>query len=131
MRTAPSFLVVEDEPTATEHLCSLLRALYGPELAVTTSRDGASAVEHLRQRPFSAILTDHAPADVPGVDLLAIARLEAPGTPRILMTRQPSLDLARDAINRAGVHALLRKPYALPELRDVLAIAQRAAAYRP
>lgn len=87
---------------------------------ITEVESGEGALEKLRAQPFDVVISDYSMQYLDGIGLLEIVRRDHPETCRVLVTGHGHFELARDAINRAGVHAFLTKPIAPAQLPDVL-----------
>ncbi len=116
--TQPRILLVADN--ATERLV-LARQLSRLGAAATAVRDGAEAVEAVRQSGFEAMLIDRR---LPGIDGLEVTRLirGLPGgreLPIILMTAETREEHRRECL-AAGVDDYLDKPLEMARLRDTL-----------
>ena len=108
-------LVVDDEPAVR---FTLEEALASPELAVSSAASAAEALP--LAAGADAVVTDLV---MPGEDGLALAgRLREldPDLPVILLTARGSERIAVQAM-KAGVHDYLTKPFAVEELRLVVA----------
>ena len=75
-------LLCDDEESLCRSLGRILRSA-GHEVV---TQNGEQGLARLRQERFDLILTDIRMPDVSGFDILAAARLHAPGTPVIAMT---------------------------------------------
>ncbi len=101
-------LVVDDEEIVLAALKeSLLRAQYDV-IAVSNPVD---ALEQIKQRDFSVIITDQSMPDMTGLELLARARLIQPYATRILVTAVLSLDIVIEAINSGEIYRFIVKPW--------------------
>jgi response regulator RpfG family c-di-GMP phosphodiesterase len=106
----PTILLVDDEPDILESLAALLeRAQQG--IRVRTASSGAAALDVLRSETVDLILTDDKMPGMNGLEFLEEAAHIAPGTPRILITAFPDLDVAIRAINEAGIENFVTKPF--------------------
>mgnify|MGYP003542918195 CR=1 FL=1 len=117
MTTASHFslLVVDDEPDLrTLYELTLLREGYDIETAGTVEE----ALAHLKDRTFSAVITDMRLPDGTGLDLLR--RLEEGGRREkaIVITAYGSAENAVEAL-KAGAYDYLTRPARIEEL-DVL-----------
>ena len=101
-------LVVDDDPDMLGILTRLLRK---DGYQVVALQDAEEAAHRLGQEPFDVILSDYAMPGMNGVDLLRRAKLVRPGALRILLTGQPDLAMAVDAINRGEVYRFMAKPF--------------------
>ena len=114
-----SLLVVDDEPDLrTLYELTLLREGYDIETAATVEEAWA----HLRDRTYSAVITDMRLPDGTGLDLLR--RLEEAGRREkaIVITAYGSAENAVEAL-KAGAYDYLTKPVDLKQFRAVVASA--------
>ena len=121
MTTASHFslLVVDDEPDLrTLYELTLLREGYDIETAGSVE----DALGHLKDRTFSAVITDMRLPDGTGLDLLR--RLEETGRREkaIVITAYGSAENAVEAL-KAGAYDYLTKPVDLKQFRAVVASA--------
>lgn len=116
-----SVLVVDDEPA----LCRALnRVLSGKGYEVVTASSAKVAVELITQRQFGVILTDIMMPEMTGVDLLRIIRAYDLDVPVILMTGNPTVETATEAIT-LGALQYLSKPVANDALIEAVERASR------
>jgi len=114
-----SLLVVDDEPDLrTLYELTLLREGYDVETAGTVE----DALLHLKDRTYSAVITDMRLPDGTGLDLLR--RLEDTGRREkaIVITAYGSAENAVEAL-KAGAYDYLTKPVDLKQFRAVVASA--------
>jgi two-component system response regulator PilR (NtrC family) len=114
-----SLLVVDDEPDLrTLYELALLREGYDVETAGTVE----DALLHLKDRTYSAVITDMRLPDGSGLDLLR--RLEEAGRREkaIVITAYGSAENAVEAL-KAGAYDYLTKPVDLKQFRAVVASA--------
>jgi two-component system response regulator PilR (NtrC family) len=122
MTTSPShfsLLVIDDEPDLrTLYEMTLLREGYDIETAGTVEE----ALAHLKDRSYSAIITDMRLPDGSGLDLLR--KLEEAGRREkaIVITAYGSAENAVEAL-KAGAYDYLTKPVDLKQFRAVVASA--------
>ena len=99
-------LIVDDEKSIRTTLCEILRASdYEIEVAV----DAATALELLSRMEFDVVLSDIVLPCINGIELLKRIRETAPFAQVIMMTGEPSIDNAAEAL-RAGAFDFLTKP---------------------
>ncbi|HET7865731.1 MAG TPA: sigma-54 dependent transcriptional regulator [Burkholderiaceae bacterium] len=116
---APSLLVVDDEPDLrTLYELTLLREGYDVETAGSVD----DAWLHLKDRTYSAVITDMRLPDGTGLDLLR--RIEEAGRREraIVITAYGSAEGAVEAL-KAGAYDYLTKPVDLKQFRNVVASA--------
>ncbi len=112
-KPAQELLVVDDEPRV---LAALKEVLERQGFAVCASPDPLRAIELVRQREFSAVLTDHLMPGMSGMDLLVECRRLRPRTTRVLITAALSLPTLVEAINKGEIYRFLAKPWLREEL---------------
>jgi EAL domain-containing protein (putative c-di-GMP-specific phosphodiesterase class I) len=117
---APRVLIADDDPAVAR---SLQRVLGAAGFEVVIVGDGNAAVEELKTRGFEVVLTDIHMPGTNGVDLLRLVRAYDLDVPVILMTGEPEVDTAVEAIE-LGALGYLRKPL---DAERVVAKVQRAA----
>jgi CheY-like chemotaxis protein len=99
--------VVDDEAPVALFMHDLL-AHWG--LAVTTFADARAALGALAESAaFDIVITDHTMPGMTGLDLARAARALRPGLPVLMFTGYGE-GITAEAMERAGVAALLRKP---------------------
>ncbi|KRF00548.1 hypothetical protein ASG87_12710 [Frateuria sp. Soil773] len=109
-------LVVDDQPQSRDMLCDLLDSFGFDSLPAA---DGGEALELLRRRPDSLVLTDQRMPGMDGWALLQAVRRDHPGTPVLLYSSLPprrpgGLDAA------LAFDAALLKPASARQLLDAV-----------
>jgi response regulator RpfG family c-di-GMP phosphodiesterase len=105
-----TILLVDDEVDILDSLKPVLES-HIEDVEVRTAESGAQALDLLRKAPVDLILSDYKMPGMNGLDFLDQASRIAPGTPRILITAFPDLDIAIRAINEAGIEHFITKPF--------------------
>jgi EAL domain-containing protein (putative c-di-GMP-specific phosphodiesterase class I)/ActR/RegA family two-component response regulator len=101
-----SVLVVDDDSAVAR---VLQRVLVAAGYDVVLAANGTFAVEAIMARAFDVILTDIHMPGMTGVELLGIVRAYDLDVPVILMTGEPTLETAMEAV-RLGALQYLSKP---------------------
>jgi CheY-like chemotaxis protein len=114
-RQAPRLLVVSDDSTLRQGLCSLLTVL---DCHAEAASDGDDALARLVSFHYDVVCLHLRRAGVSGWDAAATIRRLAPAT-RILLFTDMRGALDHQRAGRAGV-ALVRTPIVLPELTAAL-----------
>ena len=116
-------LIVDDEKSIRMTVGEFLR-LDGH--TVTLAEEAAAARARLRTEAVDVVVTDIILPRVSGVTLLQEIKAATPDVQVIMMTGEPTVDTAVEAV-RAGAYDYLAKPVGKPEL---LAVVRRAAALK-
>lgn len=114
----PQILVVDDEPAIRESL-QLILAQDGYEVAVAA--DGEEAVEAVRKRRYDLIFLDVLLPRVSGPEVFKVIRERDPKAMVVLITAYSDHPQALEALE-LGPAMLLRKPFRIQEIRDVVQI---------
>lgn len=117
----PRILVVDDDPNV---LRSITRTLKGWNYDVITARTGQEAVCRVVEDRFDAILSDIAMPEIDGIQLLREVRTHDLHVPVILITGDPAVRTAVQALEYGAFH-YLTKPVNPSEMQVVLGKALR------
>jgi EAL domain-containing protein (putative c-di-GMP-specific phosphodiesterase class I) len=117
-------LLVEDELELSRLYREVLAAA---GFDIETASDGASALESLRRNDYDVVLSDIAMPVMDGLELLAKVREHDADLPVLLLTANPTLETAVEAVEHHA-HRYLTKPVALETL--VSAVDSAVAARR-
>ncbi len=114
-----SFLVIEDNDAQRAALEEYLNGLSTSKTphTVYVAPDGELAHAVLKERPVDVIISDLMLPDTTGIDIVKRVRETAPDTPFLILTGQPSIETAIEAI-RAGATDYLIKPVDFTLLRN-------------
>jgi diguanylate cyclase (GGDEF)-like protein len=115
-------LVVDDEMTFCELLCSAIESRY----KVTPCHTGREAISLLEQNDFDVVVTDLRLADISGIEVLRCAKTKDPYTEVLVMTGFASLESASVAID-LGAISYIEKPL---QLDDFIVRIEKAMASR-
>ena len=119
-----TLLYVDDE---LENL-TVFEALFSAEYAVRTAVSGAAALEILHSEPVAVLLTDQRMPGMSGNRLLGEASACCENVVTVVVTAYADTELILGAIRAGHVHDYVLKPYAPPQLREVVSSA--VAEYR-
>ncbi|HXS67315.1 MAG TPA: response regulator, partial [Candidatus Polarisedimenticolia bacterium] len=109
----PPILIVDDEDIV---LAALKETLKRANYDVVPISDPVAALEEIKKREFSAIITDQSMPNLTGLELLGQAREIQPYATRILVTAVLDLDTVIDAINKGEIYRFVVKPWLREEL---------------
>ena len=127
-------LIVDDEVAVVHALQREFLAIArdhrydGPPLEIITATSAAAAREACAVACPQIVLADYQMPETDGISLLHALRTACPGSVRVLMSGRADTRVLLDAINIAGVHHFLAKPWQTTELRALLAEARSYAA---
>ena len=99
-------LVVDDDANLAR---AIERVLKGAAREVVLVHDGATAIDAIKNRSFDVVLTDIQMPGMSGVDVLRAVRSHDLDVPVVLMTGEPSLETAMEALS-LGALQYLSKP---------------------
>jgi DNA-binding NtrC family response regulator len=123
----PSFelLFVDDEPRILESLSALFS-----DYVVHTAQHGYEALNILKTRQISVIVSDQMMPEMTGVEFLRQAKLTSPDSIRILMTGYADLQAIVDSVNVGEVFRYINKPWNTDKLRETIGFACRVFTQR-
>jgi two-component system chemotaxis response regulator CheY len=116
-------LVVDDEPAIRALVAKIVeRAGH----AVDTARDGAEAIAKLEQNEYSVIVLDLMMPNIDGYGLIEHLKVREGVRPAIIVVSAGDSAALRQ-LDGAMVHSILRKPFDIDVLGDLITAAVRAA----
>jgi response regulator RpfG family c-di-GMP phosphodiesterase len=101
-------LLVDDETAVLELLQEDLERAGYPTIG---ANDPLQALEEIKQRNFSVIISDQRMPGMSGLDLLAQAALIQPNATRMLITAVMDIDTVIEAINKGEIFRFIVKPW--------------------
>jgi response regulator RpfG family c-di-GMP phosphodiesterase len=107
-KPAIPILVVDDEPEVLSVLQETLERAGYEAVGLT---DPLLALEEIKKRKFSVIISDQRMPQLPGLELLGHARKIQPTATRILITAVLHLDTVIEAINKGEIFRFVVKPW--------------------
>ena len=110
-----SVLIIDDEESIRKSLSIILNE---NGYDADSAKNGEEAIKKTAERYYNILLIDIVLPDINGVELLTRIRDAKPKMRKIIMTGNPSLQNAVDALNR-GADAYVMKPL---EIEKILAI---------
>ncbi|HWD93765.1 MAG TPA: HD domain-containing phosphohydrolase [Verrucomicrobiae bacterium] len=113
----PPILVVDDEEIV---LAALKETLRRADFNVVPISDPLQALEEIKQREFSAVITDQSMPGLTGLELLGHARELQPYATRILVTAVLDLDTVIDSINKGEIYRFIVKPWLREEFLNTV-----------
>src|SRR6187401_2523361 len=120
-REPPSVLLVDDDPAV---LRAVGRSLRSRGYVVVTAQDGEEAAKQIGENAFDVILSDIGMPGIDGIQLLRQVREHDLNVPVILITGEPAVRTAVQALEYGAFH-YLTKPVGPDALEAVLEKAVR------
>ena len=102
---AEKILVVDDEASMTQFLGIVLRK---EGYQVTTTNNGADALEKVKAEAFDVVISDIKMPGMDGIQLLQALKKQDPTLPVVLMTAYASQQSAIDAVNLGAFQYLIK-----------------------
>ena len=115
-------MVVEDEPVAMKHICSLIQNFCPGFQIVCQCENGVEALEHATRLRPELVLTDIKMPGMNGIELISELKKRYPDTQTILMSGFQEFEYAKSAI-RQGVIEYMLKPLSVKAVAAALQIA--------
>ncbi|HKR64017.1 MAG TPA: response regulator [Thermoanaerobaculia bacterium] len=115
-------LVVDDEPAIRALIAKIVDRA---GLLVDTAEDGADAIEHLEANQYSVIVLDLMMPNVDGFALIEYLR-ERPGEKPAIIVISAGEPAALRQLDGSVVHSIVRKPFDIDVLGDLISAAARA-----
>jgi DNA-binding NtrC family response regulator len=100
-------LLVDDDREILDLFRHMLRR---EPFAIETARTAVDAFNVLASRPVAVVIADERMPGMSGTELLSRIQVEYPETIRMMVTGQPSVEVAMRAINEGQVYRFLTKP---------------------
>lgn len=118
--TKPTILTVDDDAEVLRAVERDLRRKFAADYRVLRADSGQTALEivrelKIRNNPVALFLVDQRMPGMSGVEFLEQAIKLYPEAKRVLLTAYADTDAAIAAINEAGIHHYLLKPWDPPE----------------
>lgn len=116
-------LVVDDEPAIRALVAKIVERAGHP---VDTARDGAEAIEKLDQTNYAVIVLDLMMPNIDGYGLIQHLKGRAGVKPAVIVVSAGDSAALRQ-LDGALVHSILRKPFDIDVLGDLITAAVKAA----
>jgi DNA-binding response OmpR family regulator len=123
MRPDSRVLVVDDEPAIRALVAKIVERAGHP---VDTARDGADAIEKLNQTDYAVIVLDLMMPNIDGYGLIQHLKDRQGAKPAVIVVSAGDSAALRQ-LDGALVHSILRKPFDIDVLGDLITAAVKAA----
>lgn len=118
-------MIIDDQPGVRRLLCEALKTL---GLTTCEAKDGAEALEKIRNETPGLVILDLKMPGMSGVEFLKNVRRIAVHLPAIVITAYNELEF-RCQLEGLGVRYILQKPFDIPQLYRVVEEALQAGKY--
>lgn len=116
-------LVVDDEPAIRALVAKIVERAGHP---VDTARDGAEAIEKIEQTQYAVIVLDLMMPNVDGYGLISHLKTRPGVKPAVIVISAGDSGALR-RLDGAMVHSILRKPFDIDVLGDLITAAVKAS----
>jgi DNA-binding NtrC family response regulator len=116
-------MVLDDEPIVGDRLRP---ALEKEGFRVEVFTDSSAAIDRLKDKVFSVLVTDVKMRGPSGMDVLRFIREKAPGTRVIVITGYATIETSHEADALGAVH-FIAKPFKLKDLVKLVAKSSQRA----
>lgn len=116
-------MVLDDEPIVGDRLRP---ALEKEGFCVEVFTDSSAAIDRLKEKAFSVLVTDVKMRGPSGMDVLRFIREKAPGTRVIVITGYATIETSHEADALGAVH-FIAKPFKLKDLVKLVAKSSQGA----
>ena len=117
MSFKPEILVIDDEEGIRKLLATILA---DKDYNVDTAANGEEAIRKANEKVYNIALIDIMLPDMSGIELLTQIKETKPRTRKIIMTGNPSLQNAVEALNK-GADAYILKPLDVEKMLNTIA----------
>ena len=111
-----SILIVDDEET----ILRMFKNQFRKDFEITTCNSAEEAIEVLKQRQFTVIISDQKMPGMKGIDFLVEVKNTYPDSIRMLLTGYADAKVARDAINKGQVSNYIDKPWEKEKFKELI-----------
>ena len=123
MGSGSKVLVVDDEPAIRALVAKIVERAGHP---VDTARDGAEAIEKLEAGDYAVVVLDLMMPNVDGYGLIRHLKARGGNQPAIIVVSAGDSAALRQ-LDGAMVHSIIRKPFDIDVLGDLIAAAAKAS----
>lgn len=120
MPSEAAVMILDDEPIVGERLKPLLER-EGFQVEVFT--ESPLAVERLKEKSFTVLVTDMKMRGLTGMDVLRFVQEKSPGTKVIVITGYATIETNREA-EVLGAFQFIAKPF---KMKDLVKLVQKAS----
>jgi CheY-like chemotaxis protein len=113
----PIVLCVDDDMPVLDSLARLLR---DEPYDLVTTNSPRQALEWIKQRHVSVLISDQRMPEMQGTEILKATRESSPATRRIMLTGYADMDAVAKAVNEAEIQRLIPKPWNNYRLKETI-----------
>ena len=108
---------IDDEPNVLE---SLKWVFKDEPYNTYTFHDPFEVLEKMEEDEFAVVVADQVMPDIEGIKFLQLVKEKRPATVCIIMTAQPDLKIAVNAINQGNIFRFVHKPWDIVEIKTTV-----------
>jgi DNA-binding response OmpR family regulator len=123
MGSESKVLVVDDEPAIRALVAKIVERAGHP---VDTARDGAEAIQKIEQTQYAVVVLDLMMPNIDGYGLIQHLKMRDGVKPAVIVVSAGDSAALRQ-LDGAMVHSILRKPFDIDVLGDLITAAVKAA----
>jgi|SaaInl7_200m_RNA_FD_contig_101_199236_length_7817_multi_5_in_0_out_0_5 signal transduction histidine kinase len=113
----PMVLCVDDDEAVIR---SLEREFRGAPFSFVGLHSAQEGLDYLADKRVSVVVSDHRMPGMQGVEFLEAVRQRDPDTFRVMLTAYGDVETVSSAVNRAGIHRIVTKPWDRDALMQIL-----------
>ena len=110
----PKVLIVDDEKGV---LSALRRTLRKEDIEIVEATSAEEGLDLLSRDEVALVLSDHRMPGMKGADFLKMVRERYPDVVRMMLTGDPDIGVAEEAVNKGEIYKFITKPWNDGDLR--------------
>lgn len=112
---------IDDEKNIITSFERSFKKIFSREYELFTFNDPEEFLKQLNRNVFfNVVISDYKLQTLNGVELLERVRDLSPDSLRVITTGYMDMQIAADAINKAGIHKIILKPFETDELKEII-----------
>ncbi|HHJ51861.1 MAG TPA: sigma-54-dependent Fis family transcriptional regulator [Caldithrix abyssi] len=111
-----TLLIVDDQI----EILNALQRLFRKDFRVLVAESGKQALKLLSENEVAVILCDQRMPEMDGVTFLSLAKEQQPDAVRLMITGYADIEATIDAVNKAGIHQYISKPFEPDDLKQIV-----------
>ncbi len=111
-----TLLIVDDQ----KEILNALQRMFRKEYRALIAESGKQALKLMKEYEVAVILCDQRMPEMDGVTFLSEAKKIQPDAVRLMITGYADIEATIAAVNRAGIHQYISKPFEPEELKQIV-----------